>query len=246
MFENSSFPKCASGNILSTGGSLFFRNLLPLPLHDKAFLGLSLGRFISAVPGRLSLTGPPVRIQVGWSHLHRCRMALRFQGVGWASTGEEPEPTTHITLFYQVCVTPIVWFLFRNLLWVDAILVRLLLNFKFLISSIFAFSKEISLKSPKIFHVGSLVFLIEAILHNRHLLAGRMWWRWSRERWNVNTYLCSYLQLRPGDDSAQTILWVRGKAWLWGHYSGIVLSYQVYSNLLYYRQEINTVPNKCY
>ena len=163
------------------GGSLFFRNLLPLPLQNRAFLGLSLRHFISAVPGRLSLKGPPFRIWVGWSHLHGCRMTLRFQGVGQASIRKEPEPTTHLTLLFQECVTPIVWLPFRNLLWMDAILVRLLLNFKFLISSIFASSKEISLKSPKIFHVGCLVFPTEAILHNGHLLAGRMWRRGSRE-----------------------------------------------------------------
>lgn len=68
------FPKMCFRGYTFHGCSLFFRNLLPLPLHDRAFLGFSLGHFISAFPGRLSLTGPPVRIRVGWSH---------FTGATW-------------------------------------------------------------------------------------------------------------------------------------------------------------------
>lgn len=189
----------------------------------QGFPGLVSGTFYLSCPWKTVLTGPRVRFRVGGSHLHGCCIGPSFQGGGQTSTGEEPEPTPHISLLFPECFTPIVWFLFRNLLWLGAILVRLLLNFKFLISSIFAFSKEISLKSPKIFHVGWLFFLVEAILHKGHLLAGRMRWRGSREPWDVNTYLCSYLQLRPGDDSAQAFLWVRGKAGLWGPYSGIAV-----------------------
>lgn len=43
-------------------------------------------------------------------------------------------------------------------------MVRLLLIFKFLISSIFESSKEVSLKSPKILRAGWLALLMEAIL----------------------------------------------------------------------------------